>query len=104
MTNPKKAGSKDIEEKLASRVPYHTLESLKLYISDGIPPGGFLTAVLENDLMGAFGRADSQNAAALFDICAYIHNCVPYRAHGSPERVRAWITEHAPTGAKGKSA
>lgn len=54
-----------------------TLASLKRYAEQRIPTGGFLQAVLENDLMQAFHRADEENCEALFHICAYIYNELP---------------------------
>ena len=67
------------------------LDSLDRYVTHGIPTGGFLEAVLCNDLMESFGRADSDNRFALFDICRYVYNELPGGCHGSPERVRAWL-------------
>ena len=63
-------------------VPSHTQHALRQYVENGLAPGGFLTAVLENDLMGAIGRADSQNIAALKEIAQFIYNRVPSVAHG----------------------
>lgn len=34
-------------------IPEHTKAALDRYVNDRIPPGGFLTAVLTNDLTGA---------------------------------------------------
>lgn len=50
-----------IEATLKHESPYRSIrkdnfESLKLYVDHGIEPGGFLLAVLANDLMGAFGK------------------------------------------------
>lgn len=66
-------------------------DSLKLYVERRIPPGGFLTAVLENNLFEAFGRADLTNRHALFDITAYIYNKLPSSCWGSPEKVDNWL-------------
>lgn len=67
------------------------LGGLERYLNNGIMPGGFLTAVLENNLSQAFGRADSYNSANLKDIVAYIYNYVPSSAWGSPAKVSAWV-------------
>jgi len=48
----------------------------------------FLNAVLENDLMGALGKADYQNQHRLHEICSYVYNDVPSDVWGSPEIVR----------------
>ena len=67
------------------------IASLDRYAERGILPGGFLTAVLENNLMEAVGRADMQNAVTLKDICTYVYNEMPAQCHGSPAKVDAWL-------------
>ena len=42
-------------------IPEHTKGALDRYVDHGLEPGGFLTAVLTNDLFGAVARADSEN-------------------------------------------
>jgi hypothetical protein len=74
--------------------PEDCVESLKRYVEHGIPVGDFLTAVLENNLREAFGRADIYNREALFDIVCYCWNEIPATCWGSPERVKAWIEMH----------
>lgn len=66
-------------------------DSLDLYAKHGCPTGGFLAAVLSNDLKDACARADSDNRHAIFDIVSYIYNNLPSGCWGSRERVRAWI-------------
>jgi hypothetical protein len=65
--------------------------SLHRYVQKGIPTGGFLEAVLSNDLFGALARADETNRTRLFEIVSFIHCFLPSRSHGSPERVSDWI-------------
>ena len=77
-----------------SGLPEHLRGGMQRYIEHGIPPGGFLTAVLENDLAGAFGRADNTSLAALHDIVRWAHWVMPAGAWGSPAKVQAWITAH----------
>ena len=67
------------------------IDSIERYVKEGIPTGDFLRAVLENNLMESFGRADLRNRATLFEICAYIYNEIPASCHGSPEKVKAWL-------------
>ncbi len=52
--------------------------------------GGFLTAFLENNLLGAVGRADETSTARMRDLCQFIHNYSPRDCHGSREKVYAW--------------
>jgi hypothetical protein len=71
-------------------LPMHMREGFRLYIERGIPGGSFMNAVLSNDLMGAFGRADDINSAAMFNICCFIRNEAPMGCHGSAEQVHEW--------------
>ena len=72
-------------------IPQSTMDGLIRYRENGVPPGDFLRAVLSNDLMEAFGRADEHNRAALFDICQFVHNDMPLRCYGSREKYEAWV-------------
>lgn len=67
------------------------IESLDLYVKQGIPTGDFLKAVLSNDLMEAVGRADHWNQKTLVNICGYIYNELPKDCWGSPARVANWL-------------
>ncbi len=51
----------------------------------------WLVSCLTNNLLEAFGSADEDNRSALFYICDYVYNEVPAQAHGSPEKVAAWL-------------
>ena len=61
------------------------------YVKDKIPPGGFLNAVLSNNLMEAFVRADENNAFHMKDIMMYLYNNVPFTCWGSPESITEWL-------------
>jgi hypothetical protein len=65
-------------------------ESLWRFATHGVPCGGFLTAVLENDLMEAMNRADESSRANLFNICSFVYNDLPAGCHGSREAVAKW--------------
>jgi len=73
------------------RCPKNVVDSLRRYVVDRIPTGGFLQAVLENNLMEAVGRADHVNIQCLPDICCYVYNEIPDSCWGSPEAVTAWL-------------
>ena len=66
-------------------------EAMDRYAETGCPTGDFLRAVLENDLMEAFGRADEDNTRDMREIVAYVYNELPGNCHGSHEIVDAWI-------------
>jgi len=65
-----------------SYVPEHTRHALLDYVQYGHPVGGFLTAVLENNLKEAFGRADNFNAASLRSIVCWLYNYAPAHCWG----------------------
>lgn len=72
-------------------IPRSTIEALERYIEHHIPTGGFLEAVLSNDLCQAFARADEHNCVNLFHIAAYCYNELPRNSWGSPEKVAEWL-------------
>ena len=74
-------------------IPGEILDSLAAYVEHGTQTGGFLTKVLENDLMGAFNRADLENRRSLSALAHLLFNHVPPAAYGSPENVSRWIHE-----------
>jgi len=72
-------------------IPPHMMDGLTRYIEHGIAPGGFLTAVLENNLREACARADDINIRNLPAYIAYLYNDAPSACWGSPEKVDAWV-------------
>ena len=77
-------------------VPSHMHGGIKRYTLQGIPPGSFLEALLSNDLMGAFRRADDENQRAMFGWACFLYNHVPSECYGSPEKYRAWCRKAGP--------
>lgn len=73
------------------KIKRSTIDQIDNYVKEGTPPGGFVRAVLENNLMEAFHRGDKENSEALIDICMYVYNEVPASCHGSPANVSAWL-------------
>ena len=68
-----------------------TREALDRYINDHLEPGGFLYAVLCNDLKEACARADVRNRYAIWHIVNHLYNNCPSTCWGTPERVTAWL-------------
>ena len=71
-------------------IPDRMMGGLERYINDGIMPGHFLTAVLENDLMAACSRADSENMKNIRAYAAYLWNEAPIGSYGSRAKVMEW--------------
>lgn len=75
-----------------SGIPEYMHESVLLYLLHRLQPGHFLTAVLENNLEEACGRADDTNRHALYAYVYFLYNFAPTTAWGSPEKVSAWLS------------
>jgi len=71
-------------------IPENMLPGLLRWIEDGVMPGDFLRAVLENDFMEAVARADHINAVNLKAYMGYLHWEAPPGCYGSPAAVVAW--------------
>lgn len=83
--------SHDILANHVYAIPTDTREAIDRYVRDHLEPGGFLSAVLCNDLRGACERADTQNRPALWHIVNYLYNQCPANCWGSEARVTAWL-------------
>ena len=81
------------------KLPPHMVDGARRYIEHGIMPGGFMMAVLDNDLGGAFARADEVNTAAMKQWAMWLYNDAPGGCWGSPRITEAWM-EHE--GLKGR--
>lgn len=79
-----------------SKIEQRFKEAIDRYVSHGVPTGGFLQAVLENDLMGAIGRADSDAMDNIRHIISYLYNEAPSPCWGSKEKVTKWFETHKP--------
>ncbi len=79
-------------------IPEHMRAGLLDYIERGYEPGGFIWAVLCNDLRGACARADSVNRHALYAYVHFLWNYAPAACWGSEERVAAWIERSGASG------
>lgn len=72
-------------------VKEETLDGIIRYCKFGVPVGGFLEAVLSNDLRGAFAKADGDNCENLFHIVKFCYNEIPMAAWGSKQKYEAWL-------------
>ena len=73
------------------KAPPLIVEGILGYAKGSSDPGGFLYALLCNDLFGAVGRADNNSFAGLEDIMSIVWNEVPSRCWGSKEEVDRWL-------------
>ena len=85
-------------------IPQHMQGAIKRYILNGIPPGNFLSALLQNDFMAAVGRADEDNAAALKGWAMFFYNYIPSGSYGSPDAYAAWISKGGHLGSQQAAA
>ena len=72
-------------------LPEHIRGSAKRYLEEGIMPGDFLQAVICNDLLGAFLKADDTNVSNMLDIVKFFYNEAPTISWGSKEEMKKWI-------------
>lgn len=74
-------------------VPAHCRAGLLEYIEHGTPVGGFLTALLSNDLKETYARADDENRGAVLSYVQFLYSHAPSTCWGSPKRVEDWIEQ-----------
>jgi hypothetical protein len=72
-------------------VPEHIIESLQRYIDHGVPTGGFLRAVIENDLYLSVSMADEINIRIIPAILAYLVNNAPTGCWGRTGIFDKWL-------------
>lgn len=80
-----------LDSKYFPTIPQRTIDTIDNYVLHGLEPGGFVTAVLCNDLAGAVGTADRENLAALPDIVKYVYNECPSDCWGNQNKVNAYF-------------
>ena len=74
-------------------IPEHMCDSIAGYIvGDYKHVGGFLTAVLSNDLAGAFSKADDENRYAIDKYIRFLWNDCPSGCWGSKEAFDSWLS------------
>jgi hypothetical protein len=72
-------------------VPQHLRNGLARYILHGIRPGGFLDALLVNDLRLSVHRADAESLRAIPQVLEFLHWNAPSACYGTPQRHDAWM-------------
>ena len=74
--------------------PRIVCDGLVNYMYAGCSTGEFLRAVLANDLMEVFARADKTNRAVMLQITTVVYNRIPSIIRGSYDIVDTWTTIH----------
>jgi len=70
----------------------NNMPGIKRYVEDNVRPGGFLQAVISNDLKGAVMLGDDENVKNLPAFVMYFYWQTPGECHGSKERMEKWIS------------
>lgn len=74
-----------------TRCPERFVGGLSRYFNNRIAPGGFLKAVLANNLRETFARADADSIGLLLPLLIFLYNEAPAAAWGSGEKVERWL-------------
>lgn len=78
-----------------AQFPEHMKETISKYVEHGVPVGGFLEAVITDNLRDAVFKADSSNLPLLRDYLLFFRWETPPQCHGSVENYKNWIASHA---------
>lgn len=72
------------------KLPEHMQHGVVDWIKYGAMPGGFLSAVLRNDLADAFARADLVNMACMRSWAHWLYHDAPAGCWGSDVKMKQW--------------
>lgn len=72
-------------------IPEDMRESMMRYVEERKEPGGFLTAVIQNNLINAVCRADKHNLLLIKEYAQWFYNVAPAPCSGSPEKMSSWL-------------
>lgn len=76
---------------IGSGIPERMHGAIIRFYENGIQPGGFLSAVIDNDLAGALGRADDENRHLLYAYVKWFYNHAPSGTWGYAGAVDNYI-------------
>lgn len=86
----------EVEQALMRRgLPLYMADGLWMYLTQGVPPGSFLSAVLAADFWQMLSTADSNNARVFHEWGVFLYNDIPALAWGSPGIVATWLERFA---------
>ena len=72
-------------------IPEYMQGGIIRYYENGLSPGHFLTAVINNDLKEACARADETNKYCLHKYVMWFYNQAPMGSWGHEDATRNWI-------------
>jgi len=76
---------------LSHGLPISEAGAFRRYLYDHIETGGFLRAILENNLIRAVQRADHDNGMLLGEWANFVYWEMPHECHGDAEAVLKWL-------------
>ena len=79
-------------------IPEYMHGGIIRFYEDYLPPGDFLTAVIDNDLKEAAGRADSTNINCLKNYVMWFYNHAPGGTWGRQGATHDWLMKGADDG------
>lgn len=88
-----KLSERQIEKMSEHGIPRYMHGGLIRYYENGIEPGSFLTAVINNDLKEACGRADDTNRHCLFNYIMWFYNEAPTGSWGHSDATEQWYKQ-----------
>lgn len=74
-------------------IPDYMQGGIVRYYENGIPPGDFLTAVINNNLKEAFGHADDVNVNCLKAYVMWFYNEAPSGSWGYAGAAKDWLSQ-----------
>jgi len=84
-------GREDWGVAMQQYVPEHMRKGFIAYIAfGGNRAGGFLAALMSNDLMGSYRSADHINLKNMHNWCIFLHNYAPMTCFGSKAAFDSW--------------
>lgn len=78
-------------------LPRHCAVAFCEYLDHGRPLGGFLQAIVANDLYVAAKKSDPMNYQALRQYVDFLYEAADPRAYGSYKRYDVWVKTRAYT-------
>ncbi len=88
--NPFKETEMALNRGLNELIPGYMHDGVRNHILHGRAVGGFLSALFNNDLMGAFERADMTNQMCMRKYAEFLYNYAPAGCYGSIEKTNEW--------------